>query len=655
MEFLERKRVVHCQLSASAVRVGHDLSVVKLSRLGKCRSTARQEYYLRPAAQCDKNSNEVRWLPPELLQGNATFGHASDSWAFGVLVWEVFSGGRRPYGGMRPDAVAKAVCSGEASSRIGQHTWSDGCPSTVHSLVRRCWETAPRARPAFAEIHAEFRIELLPLIERKALTRAKAAASAVAQLWDIPAMMSHTAAVMSATTTPLCMAGDAAVEDDNKTHPSEISELRVLAREWSIPRESVTTIVDLGSGNFGDVVLVSLRPSEISAPQSRRSVAVAAASSITGSQAIFAAGKTLTVLDDNLPLDPSKKYNYFDLSMETTSLEHRSASTDVDAALQQTVLWREFFNEVNAMIKLDHPNLVRILGVCVDSAGPPMMLLEYLSGGALKEWLLRNGTDTTIEQLEYMLYQVACGMHELCDHLGLIHRDLASRNVLVGENMSVKVADFGLARATSNEKDYYRTKGTDLNLPLRWLAPEVLSNGFSFTASSDAYAFGVVIFETLTLGEGPFDALEDSDVVNLLARGSNMTEESLAPALPLPPELGPPSAARKALQSVHFGCLRRDPAARTTFSEAVAALVPGKALDSDALVASEIVKHEAVRDGSDKAPEGAAPGDALRLGSTSSDKTGTTTVAPQTEAATMAPALSVPQKNVEVSETTSHV
>lgn len=68
-------------------------------------------------------------------------------------------------------------------------------------------------------------------------------------------------------------------------------------------------------------------------------------------------------------------------------------------------------------------------------------MLEYLAGGSLDSWLLRCGNDATVSQLEFMLMQVASGMHELCGNLGLIHRDLAARNVLVGFQLHVKVID----------------------------------------------------------------------------------------------------------------------------------------------------------------------------------------------------------------------
>jgi serine/threonine protein kinase len=129
----------------------------------------------------------------------------------------------------------------------------------------------------------------------------------------------------------------------------------------------------------------------------------------------------------------------------------------------------EFLAEMQLMMKLRHPNLVGLLGI-VTKTRPLMLILEFLPGGSLDTWL-HTPRDVSTEDLLYILYQVALGMGGL-HALGIVHRDLAARNVLVGVDLNVKVADYGLSREVSQEREYYRHRN-NRPIPLRWMAPEV--------------------------------------------------------------------------------------------------------------------------------------------------------------------------------------
>jgi serine/threonine protein kinase len=129
----------------------------------------------------------------------------------------------------------------------------------------------------------------------------------------------------------------------------------------------------------------------------------------------------------------------------------------------------EFIAEMQLMMKLRHPNLVGLLGIGTKTH-PLMLILEFLPGGSLDNWL-RTPRDASTEDLLYILYQVTLGMSGL-HALGVMHRDLAARNVLVGVDLNVKVADYGLSREVTDTKEYYKLR-SNRPLPLRWLAPEV--------------------------------------------------------------------------------------------------------------------------------------------------------------------------------------
>lgn len=121
----------------------------------------------------------------------------------------------------------------------------------------------------------------------------------------------------------------------------------------------------------------------------------------------------------------------------------------------------------------------------------------------------------TLLDLVTMAVDVAQGCRYL-EELRYVHRDLACRNCLVsfsGSRRVVKIGDFGLARDVY-KNDYYRKEGEGL-LPVRWMSPESLMDRV-FTTQSDVWAFGVIMWEILTMGQQPYPARTNQEVFNFV-------------------------------------------------------------------------------------------------------------------------------------------
>ncbi|GFU65016.1 proto-oncogene tyrosine-protein kinase ROS [Trichonephila clavipes] len=187
------------------------------------------------------------------------------------------------------------------------------------------------------------------------------------------------------------------------------------------------------------------------------------------------------------------------------------------------------------MSNFKHDHILQLVGVCFDS-NPNFLLLELMEGGDLLSYLRSNrptifeNSNLTLDDLIKICIDVAKGCKYLED-MHFVHRDLAARNCLVSsqqrENRIVNIGDFGLARDVY-KSDYYRKEGEGL-LPVRWMAPESLVYGV-FTTQSDVWAFGVLLWEVITLGMQPYPARTNIEVLNYVRAGGRLDKPENCPA-----------------------------------------------------------------------------------------------------------------------------
>uniref|UniRef100_A0A8C5A506 receptor protein-tyrosine kinase n=1 Tax=Gadus morhua TaxID=8049 RepID=A0A8C5A506_GADMO len=178
----------------------------------------------------------------------------------------------------------------------------------------------------------------------------------------------------------------------------------------------------------------------------------------------------------------------------------------------------EFMDEALIMASMEHPHLVRLLGVCLS---PTIQLVtQLMPHGCLLDYVHEHQDNIGSQLLLNWCVQIAKGMMYL-EERRLVHRDLAARNVLVKSPNHIKITDFGLARLLDvNEKEYNADGG---KMPIKWMALECIHYR-KFTHQSDVWSYGVTIWELMTFGGKPYDGVSTRDIPDLLEKGERLPQ-----------------------------------------------------------------------------------------------------------------------------------
>ncbi|XP_005166438.1 tyrosine-protein kinase Fes/Fps isoform X1 [Danio rerio] len=159
----------------------------------------------------------------------------------------------------------------------------------------------------------------------------------------------------------------------------------------------------------------------------------------------------------------------------------------------------KFLMEARILKQYDHPNIVKLIGVCTQKQ-PIYIIMELVQGGDFLTFLRTEGHNLKSSMLIRMAENVASGLAYL-ESKKCIHRDVAARNCLVGEESVVKISDFGMSR--EEQDGVYSATGGMKQIPVKWTAPEALNYG-RYTTESDVWSFGVLLWETFSRGVTPY-------------------------------------------------------------------------------------------------------------------------------------------------------
>ncbi|XP_029879156.1 tyrosine-protein kinase Mer isoform X3 [Aquila chrysaetos chrysaetos] len=217
----------------------------------------------------------------------------------------------------------------------------------------------------------------------------------------------------------------------------------------------------------------------------------------------------------------------------------------------------EFLSEAACMKDFDHPNVIKLLGVCIELSSQqvprPMVILPFMKYGDLHSFLLRSRLEMApqfvpLQTLVKFMVDIALGMEYLSSR-HFLHRDLAARNCMLRDDMTVCVADFGLSKKIYSG-DYYR-QGRIAKMPVKWIAIESLADRV-YTTKSDVWAFGVTMWEIATRGMTPYPGVQNHEIYEYLFHGQRLKK---------------PEDCLDELYEIMSACWRANPNTRPTFSQ----------------------------------------------------------------------------------------
>lgn len=204
-----------------------------------------------------------------------------------------------------------------------------------------------------------------------------------------------------------------------------------------------------------------------------------------------------------------------------------------------------FCQEATLMCQLKHDNIVAFIGAVTEPSNL-CIITQFCARGSLADMLLNHSIEISYSMKLRFAENTAQGMRYLhgCNPI-ILHRDLKSDNLLVADDFTVKVADFGLTRFISEKKAM-----TQVGTPM-WMAPEIIM-GKKYTEKADVYAFGIILWEILTRLE-PYEDKEPMQIV------VEVVNNDLRPTIP-------EQFKDASLVSLMKDCWDPDPNKRPTFN-----------------------------------------------------------------------------------------
>ncbi|XP_011034498.1 PREDICTED: probable receptor-like protein kinase At1g80640 isoform X4 [Populus euphratica] len=233
---------------------------------------------------------------------------------------------------------------------------------------------------------------------------------------------------------------------------------------------------------------------------------------------------------------------------------------------------REFENELNWLTKIQHQNIISLLGYCLHGQ-TRFLVYEMMQNGSLESQLHgpTHGSALTWHLRMKIAVDVARGLEYLHEHCNppVVHRDLKSSNILLDSSFNAKLSDFGLA-VTSG----IQSKNIELSGTLGCVAPEYLLDG-KLTDKSDVYAFGVLLLELL-IGRKPVEQMSPDQCQSIVSWAMpQFTDRSKLPNI-VDPVIKDTMDLKHLYQvaAVAVLCVQQEPSYRPLITDVLHSLIP---------------------------------------------------------------------------------
>ncbi|KIH53616.1 protein tyrosine kinase [Ancylostoma duodenale] len=240
--------------------------------------------------------------------------------------------------------------------------------------------------------------------------------------------------------------------------------------------------------------------------------------------------------------------NKFELSYDYLEENIRKVLNDPKYQSRGKILKKEAM----LMRRLVHPNVVMLIGVASNEE-PVMIVMEFAQGGSVLDAVQAKPGPTVYVRIKYC-HGAALGLQYLSGQ-GIIHRDVAARNCLIGKHDTAKISDFGLSIVGTQKKEKTLRK-----VPVRYLAPETLKKR-EYTVKTDVWSFGVFMWEVFHDGKEPYAEMNAKEVRKYVLGGNTLDNES--------------DHYPQHMWSITMSCFARDPQSRPAFDSIAAQIWSG--------------------------------------------------------------------------------
>ncbi|KAK3605750.1 hypothetical protein CHS0354_033945 [Potamilus streckersoni] len=191
-----------------------------------------------------------------------------------------------------------------------------------------------------------------------------------------------------------------------------------------------------------------------------------------------------------------------------------------------------FLFESCMMKGLVHQNIFPIIGATVDGLGQPLTIYPYTSEGNLKKFIQQCRTSEcgshyalSTQQLVYIAIQIIRGIQFL-HRKKIIHKDISTRNCVIDSDLSIRITDNALSRDLFPGD--YDCLGDNENRPVKWLAVEAIVER-RYSTASDVWAFGVTLWELMTMGQQPYGDIDSFEMAAYLQEGYRIAQPMNCP------------------------------------------------------------------------------------------------------------------------------